>query len=485
MKKVLSILIPALVASLFSGCQCESGTTSSAKPNVIYILADDMGYGDLSMLGQSAFNTPRIDRLAAEGMFMRNHYTGATVCAPSRAALLTGKHTGRTSVRGNAPAQLLLDGEVTVAELFRSAGYKTGGIGKWGIGHPPPLDDPQRNGFDFFYGYINMWHAHNFYPEFLYRNGEKEMLPGNKLMNLTFNSLDETKEGAGVAEIKETYVHDLFDVEALRFIEKNKEYPFFLYMAYNVPHANNEAGYHSGDGMEVQDYGEFAEKDWPNPEKGFARMMQNLDHSVGLIIDKLKELGLDENTIVIFSSDNGPHEEGGHIMEYFNSNGDLRGQKRDLYDGGVKTPMIVRWPGVIEAGSTSDHLSAFWDFLPTVADIIGVEAPGDINGISMLPTWTGKGDQPQHEYLYWEFYEQGGRQAVIAGEYKAVKLDVRTGSPLPTELYHLPSDPDENNNLAQQMPEKVAELEAMMKEAHEPLSFMSLFESSVDAETRF
>ncbi|MCG8525378.1 MAG: arylsulfatase [Opitutales bacterium] len=493
MKKTYSLLLTfSLIAVVLAGCgKCGTCTSDVAKgdpskPNVIYILADDMGYGDLSFLGQTAFSTANIDKMATEGLVMTQHYTGSTVCAPSRAALMTGKHTGHTSVRGNAPAQLLLDEEVTIAEVFKSAGYKTGAIGKWGIGHPPEPSDPHRNGFDHFYGYINMWHAHNFYPEFLYRNGEKVKIPGNKLMDVEFDSLDETREGAGVAEIKETYAHDLFDQEALEFIEDNKDNPFFLYMAYNVPHANNEAGYLLGDGMEVKDYGRFADKDWPNPEKGFAKMMENLDNSVGIIVEKLEELGLTENTIVVFSTDNGPHEEGGHVMEFFNSNGDLRGQKRDLYDGGVKTPMIIKWPAKIKAGSSTDHISAFWDFLPTMADLLDVDAPEGIDGISMLPSWLGNDEEQEaHDYLYWEFYELGGRQAVLQGEYKAVRLNVRTGKPSPTELYHLPTDPDENDNLADMMPEKALEMEELMNEAHEPLSFMSLFEGSVDAETRF
>ncbi len=473
---LILLLLLLLNVTLFAG----------PKPNIIYIMADDLGWGDLSMNGQMAFDTPNIDRLAQEGISFTNHYTGATVCAPSRAAFMTGKHTGHCSVRGNAPAQLLLDEEVTVAEIFKQAGYVTGAIGKWGIGHPPPPNDPERNGFDFFYGYINMWHAHNFYPEFLYRNGIKERLPGNQLADIKFENLDDTKEGAGVAEIKETYVHDLFDQEALQFIERHQDEPFFLYMAYNVPHTNNEAGYHSGDGMEVEDYGEFADKYWPNPEKGFAQMIRNLDNSVGMIIDKLKALGLDDNTLVIFSSDNGPHEEGGHIAEFFNSNGHLRGTKRDLYDGGIKTPLLARWPAKIQPGTESDHLSAFWDFLPTVCEITGVEVPEGIDGISLLPTLKGQlNKQKKHKYLYWEFYELGGRQAVVAGHFKAVKLNVRTANPKPTELYDLRLNPEERPDVADLYPEKVKELEAYIEEAHEPVSFMSLFESEVDAETRF
>ncbi len=474
------------LATLAASC---SGNTKEkeVKPNIILIVADDMGFGDLSMLGQEMFRTPNLDSMAAGGIFLSNHYCGSTVSAPSRAALMTGKHTGHTSVRGNQPDQLLLDEEVTIAEKLKEAGYVTSAIGKWGIGHPPPHTDPERNGFDRFYGYINMWHAHNFYPEFIFRDGEKVPLEGNKLYTVDGkNPWAREPEGTGVAELKAQYVPFLLDNEALSFIESNRDTTFFLYLAYNTPHANNEAGSFLKDGMEVPDYGEFKDQEWPNPEKGFAQMMHNLDASVGKINNKLRELGIDNNTLVIFISDNGPHDEGNHDVEFFNSNGIYRGTKRDLYEGGIRTPFIARWPAVIKPGTTSGHKSAGWDILPTLCEIAGVEAPGNIDGISFFPVLKGdEENQSEHEYLYWEFYEQGGKQAVLKGDWKGIVHNVRRGNPSPMELFNISSDPSETKNVAADHPEIVEELLQIMKKEHTPLSFMSLYNEEVSADTPF
>lgn len=444
------------------------------QPNVIYILVDDMGYGDLSCFGQKKFTTPNIDRLAAEGITFTKFYTGSSVCAPSRASLLTGKHTGHTNVRGNMPAQLLSDTEPTIAKIMKEAGYRTAAVGKWGIGHPPPVDDPQRKGFDYFYGYINMWHAHNLYPEFLYRNGEKVLLK-NKINWV--NGKDPWEghpEGTGIADVKQDYAHFLFDHEAISYIESNKDNKFFLYLAYNVPHANNEK---SPDGMEVPDYYEFASTDWPSQEKGFAAMMRNLDNSVGMIMDKLKELNIDGKTMVVFCSDNGPHQEGGHKVDFFDSNGAKRGSKRDFYDGGVLTPFLVRWPNAIAAGSKSDHVAAFWDVLPTFCDITGIQKPADTDGISFLPTLLNKTeDQKKHDYLYWEFYEQGGKQAILKGNWKAIRLNVREAAEKQIfELYDLGKDPEETTNVAEMHPELVKELNELFVSARQEFSVTPLF----------
>lgn len=464
---------------------CQQEKKQSKSPNIVYILADDMGFGDLSCYGQSTLSTPNIDQMAREGISLSNHYTGSTVCAPSRACLLTGLHTGHVSVRGNQPDQLLTE-KSTVAGLLKQAGYKTGIIGKWGVGHPPAPNDPARNGFDYAYGYINMWHAHNFYPEFLYRNGEKEVIPGNKLTRNddgTRKWAEESPEGAGIAEVKEKHTHELFEEDALKFIETNKDDPFFLYLALNMPHANNE---HPINGMEVPGYGQFSDRDWPEPEKGFAMMMQMIDETVGKVNAKLKELGLEENTLVIFSSDNGPHQEGFHTMEFFNSNGDLRGMKRDFYEGGIKTPFIAKWTGTIKKGSTSDHVSAFWDFLPTACDVAGIKTPTSIDGISFFPTLIGnESEQKKHDYLYWEFYEAGGKQAILKDNYKAIKLDVRTDSPKPTKLFLLNGDISEQNDIADNNPDLTKKLEGLMEESHNPLSFMSLFKEDVSADTPY
>ncbi len=480
-----SVLL-ALFSLLSAVAADNSGTRREAlvsKPNIVFILSDDVGIADLGCYGQEMFATPNIDRMAAEGICLSHHYSGASVCAPSRASLLTGLHTGHVSVRSYKPDQLLLESDVTVAEKLKEAGYVTGAIGKWGLGHPPPLDDPYRKGFDEFYGYINTWHAHNFFPEFLYRNGVKEILPGNRLKDMQIAGITPSQEGAGLAEVRETYVHDLFDREALSFIEKHRNEPFFLYLAYNAVHANNEAGHILGDGMEVVNYGEFAEKDWPNPEKGFAQMMRNLDNSVGLIREKLKKLGIAERTLVIFASDNGPHAEGGHKVDFFDSNGPYRGLKRDLYDGGLRTPFIAWWPGKIPAGASSNHVSAFWDFMPTACELAGVDAPEDTDGISMVPTLLQGGEgQKTHRYLYWEYYAQGGRQAVLKDGFKAVRQNVRLGGNVPTELYDTRKDVSEQTDIASQHPELVKQMEALMLEAHRPLPFMSLFNNDVSAD---
>jgi arylsulfatase A-like enzyme len=336
---------------------------------------------------------------------------------------------------------------------MKQAGYKTACIGKWGIGHPPPPDDPSRKGFDYFFGYINMWHAHNLYPEFLYRNGEKVYLNNKLKLADGKNPWIDSPEGTGVADLKKEYAHFLFDNEAISFIEKNRNENFFLFLAYNVPHANNEK---KPDGMEVPDYYEFAEKDWPVQEKGFAAMIRNLDNSMGMIFNKLKDLGIDEKTLVIFCSDNGPHQEGGHIMEFFNSNGSFRGMKRDMYEGGVRTPFIARWPGVIKPNTFSGHIAAFWDVLPTFCDLAGVKLPANTDGISFLPAMLGNRQIETHNYLYWEFYEQGGKQAILKGDWKAIRLNIR-GKPEQrlTELYNLKSDPSESNNVADKNPDLI------------------------------
>ncbi|MGB5370983.1 MAG: sulfatase-like hydrolase/transferase [Flavobacteriaceae bacterium] len=295
------------------------------------------------------------------------------------------------------------------------------------------------------------------------------------------------KEGAGVAKAKETYVLDKFQADALNFIEANKENPFFLYYAINMPHANNEAGYFTGDGMEVPDYGQYTDKDWPNPEKGFAQMMTLIDNVVGEVDEKLKELGISENTMIVFVSDNGPHNEGGHDGNFFDSNGIYRGFKRDLYEGGIRVPLIVKWPGKVPAGTVSDTPVATWDFLPTFAEMVDSESPADIDGFSFLPTLLGMPEkQKEHPYLYWEFYELGGRQAIRQGDWKYVKLNVRDQSiPVIKELYNLRDDPSETENIIGENQEKANIMDALIKKAHTEHELLSLFSGEKDAETRF
>ncbi len=505
MSKAYNKLLVGLLSLFILGCGAEPNHKTNHPedhpPNIIYILADDLGYGDLGCFGQRTLSTPNIDRLAAQGMRFTQHYAGSTVCAPSRASLLTGKHAGHINVRGNQPpGQLIRDDEVTIPAALKEAGYASAIIGKWGIGHPPAPNDPARNGFNHHYGYINMWHAHNFYPAFLYENGRKVTLEGN----ITDDQYDYDKyhpngmpEGTGIAKEKKTYVLGEFEKQAFTFMEENKERPFFLFLALNMPHANNEAGYFLKDGMEVpmimQDgqlrpnYLEYGNKDWPNPEKGFAAMMRLIDNSVGLVESKLKELGLNDNTVVIFASDNGPHQEGGHKVDFFDSNGPLRGAKRDLYEGGIRVPMIAKWPGKIQAGSSSEHQSGFWDLLPTFCEIAGVTIPKGIDGKSLLPTLTGQADQQEKpEFLYWEFYEQGGKQAARKDNWKYIKLNVRDpNEPIKQELYDLSKDPAEQHNLVQKYPKIVAEMEAIIKSAHQPTTVISLFSMETNAETAF
>lgn len=490
MKKLVLTVFSFGALLCLTSCAAENTNNrleiDQEPPNVVLILVDDLGIGDLSSYGQSILETPNIDQLGKEGVTFHNFYTGAPVCAPSRASLLTGLHTGHVSVRGNKPDQLLGDNELTIAKVLKNEGYKTGIIGKWGVGHPPPPDDPQRKGFDYSYGYINMWHAHNFYPEFLYRNGKKEFIEGNKLARNKEGLpmwAEHMPEGTGVAEVKGQHTHELFEADALNFIERNKDDRFFLYLALNMPHANNE---HPEDGMEVPTYGKYENMDWPQPEKGFAQMVTMIDETVGKINGKLIELGIDENTLVIFMSDNGPHQEGFHQMEFFDSNGKYKGMKRDLYEGGVKTPFLAKWPRKIKGGTNSDHVAAFWDFLPTFCDLTGAELPERTDGISFLPSLIGEKDnQKKHEYLYWEFYELGGRQAVLVGNYKGVVRNVRTGSPTPFELYDLSKDPEELNNIADAEPDLVATIKKYMEEAHKPMAAISLFSQDVNAETGF
>lgn len=427
------------------------------KTNIIFILADDLGYGDLGCYGQKYIQTPNIDKMAREGMLFSNHYAGNTVCAPSRCSLMTGLHQGHAYIRGNKPVepmgQLPISANTkTVAKYLKKAGYKTGLIGKWGLGGPDSEGTPAKQGFDYFYGYLCQRHAHNYYPEFLFRNEKRITIDGNVVAN-------GRTDGAGYAIEKVQYSHDLFVQESLQFIEQNKNHPFFLYMALTIPHANNEAG---DEGMEVPELGSYANKNWPEVEKRKAAMISRMDQDVGKLLKKLKDLGITQNTLVIFTSDNGTHREGGANPEFFKSSGELRGIKRDLYEGGIRVPMIAWWPGTIKAGTTCDHVSAFWDFLPTACDIAGVEIPAEIDGISFLPELKGK-PQPEHDYLYWEFKQihKGFKQAARIGKWKAVRNDVNE----PIEIYDLDSDIKETKNVSQDQPELVAKVKSIFQEA--------------------
>lgn len=460
MNRLTNILI-ALTA-LAVGINAQA----ARKPNIIYVLADDLGYGDLSCYGQKTLTTPHLDRMAAEGMRFTRHYAGSTVCAPSRCVLLTGLHTGHGRIRGNGAGQLLPT-DLTFARVLQENGYTTGCFGKWGIGNPPPLNDPAVHGFDEFYGYINMFHAHNYYPEFVVKNGKKVPLR-NKLYADWYEKRSGAREGAGIAEKAVDYLPQLIADESLKFIRKNAGKPFFMYYALNIPHANNEGGGEARidrDGMRVPDWGEFGKRDWPDQEKGFAQMIHYIDRDIGNIIRVLKELDIDDNTILMFSSDNGPHQEGGHKMPFFDSNGSLRGMKRDLYEGGIRVPFIARWPGQIAAGKNSSHISGFQDVFPTVCELAGIKTRAKTDGISFAPTLLGR-SQKAHPHLYWEFYERGGKAAVVKGKWKGVRLNIVKNPDAPIELFDLSKDVGEQHNVAAQHPELVRQMARIIAQEH-------------------
>ncbi len=464
------VLLPIIPQLLFS-CQTKpkKNVTSSVfegqKPNIIYILADDLGYGDLSCYGQTNFATPNIDKLAETGIKFTQHYSGCTVCAPSRSSLMTGQHTGHTFIRGNKEwkpeGQYPLEAKaVTMAEVLKKEGYATGGFGKWGLGFVGTEGDPNNQGFDEFYGYICQRIGHNYYPYHLWHNQEKIVLEGNA--------------GTQTNEYGPKLIHE----QALKFMENNKDKPFFMYYPSIIPHAElfapeeymkkyrgkfdpekNYKGVDDGERYKTGGYGSQ-----PESHAAFAAMIDYLDMQVGEIVAKLKELGIYENTLIIFTSDNGPHMEGGADPDYFNSNGALKGYKRDLYEGGIRVPMIAVWDGKIKPGQETDHISAFWDVLPTVTEIAGTSTPENIDGISFLPTLLGE-TQNQHNYLYWEFHERGGRKALRKGDWKLVNYNVKNPKKTTIELYNLSNDIGEENNVAAKHPEIVKELMDLMNSA--------------------
>ena len=443
MFKIMSVIL----------CMATLNICAATKPNIIYILADDLGYGDIGCFGQKIIKTPSFDQLAKEGMIFTRNYSGSTVCAPSRCVLMTGLHTGNSRIRGNGK-MLLQPKDITVAQVLKKQGYVTGNFGKWGIGHPPPDDNPNTFGFDEFYGYVNMFHAHNFYPDYMVHNGKKEKLR-NVQMDEYKGYLEKypDREGAGVAKVAIDYAPDLIRAKMFEFLENNHDKTFFLLYTPNTPHANNEGGKH-GRGMEVPNYGEFQNTDWPVQEKGFAKMIRDLDNDIGKLIAKLKEYGIDDKTLIIFSSDNGPHQEGGHKVDFFDSNGEKRGWKRDLYEGGVRVPMITRWPGVIPAGKVNSSMVAFQDLMPTCAMLSGAQCP-KTDGISMMPMLTGKKMNNINRSLYWEFPEQKGKQAILKGNWKLIRLNSKKPY---MELYNVEEDPKEKTDLSKKHPERVAEM---------------------------
>jgi arylsulfatase A-like enzyme len=456
--------ITTLLAALCAALTAAGGSAAAAeKPSLIFILADDLGYGEVGCYGQEKIKTPCLDRMAREGMRFTQFYAGATVCAPSRSVLMTGQHQGHTRVRGNAgpnnpAAQALRPGDRTVTAMLKDGGYATALIGKWGLGDVGEAATglPRRQGFDSFFGYLSQHHAHNHFPDFLWRNEAKSPLPND------ITPLGES--GAGYATKAVVFADDLFAEEAIRFVDEHRQQPFFLFWSMVVPHANNERTRALGDGAHVPDYGPYADADWRRQNKGHAAMIARLDGYVGRMLDHLKKVGLADKTLVLFSSDNGPHKESGHDPEFFRPYGPLRGYKRDLYDGGIRVPLLAWRPGAVAAGRTSAHVGYFGDLMATAADLTGVPTPKNTDSISFLPTLAGHdAEQKTHEFLYWEFHERGFSQAALyQGRWKGVRLE-RPDAPL--ELYDLQTDTAETRNVAAEQPQIAATIARYLKSA--------------------
>lgn len=472
-----------LGGTLLAGCaatgnannqSAEQGRESTAsRPNIVFILADDLGYGDLSCYGQQRFATPNIDAIARSGMRLTQCYSGTTVSAPSRSCLLTGQHSGHTAVRGNIEVKPegqfpLPDGASEMFLNLKEAGYTVGVFGKWGLGFIGTTGDPMRQGVDRFYGYNCQLLAHSYYPDHLWDDSTRVELTDN---------VPEVPYGQG------SYAPDLIHAEALKFLDSRKDgEPFMLFYPTTLPHAElivpedsiiqnlrgkyPEKPFKGCDSGPAFRHGGYCSQE--HPHAAFAAMIVRLDHYVGEIVEHLRERNMLDNTVIIFASDNGPHMEGGADPDFFDSNGPYRGYKRDVYEGGIRVPMIVSWPGHIEAGTTSDHMCAFWDLPATFSEITGCPLPATEDGISFLPTLTGNADaQPQHDYLYFEFLELNGRQAVRCGDWKLIHMDIRGKNPH-YELYNIANDEGEQHDVIAKYPEVAACLKSLMTASHTP-----------------
>lgn len=435
-RKVLTATVIILLGSCIAECFAAESAASigdkrGRKPNIIFILADDLGYGDVGCYGQQKIKTPNIDRMATEGIRFTQAYCGTSVCAPSRCSLMTGLDIGHAYIRGNLGVkpegqQPIPANTFTVARMLQQAGYRTGCTGKWSLGGPGSTGEPNKQGFDYFFGYLCQTLAHEYYPDHLWRNSERIELGGK------------------------SYSHDLIAADALKWLRENFKSPFFLYVPFTIPHAK----------LQVPDLGPYESEKWPRDMKTFAAMITRMDSDVGRILALVKELGIDDNTIVFFSSDNGAP--GGPTTDFFHSTGDLRSIKRSMYEGGLRIPMIARWPGHVPAGKISDETWAFWDFLPTCAELAGIKAPADatLDGISVLPALLGE-SLPHREFMYWEIHDDGSKQAVRMGNWKAVRPTWRS----PVELYDLKTDSTESHNVAADHPNVLARAEELMKTA--------------------
>lgn len=449
------------IAAILAALLASPAIAAERPPNVVLIVADDLGCFELGCYGQKLIRTPNIDRLAAGGMKFTRFYGGNAVCAPSRCGLMTGKHMGHATIRNNREVKPegqwpIQADDLTIAELIRAKGYATGAIGKWGLGMWDSTGSPLKHGFDLFYGYNCQRHAHSHYTTYLYRN--------DKRFDLTENDGKTGKQ----------YTQDLFEAEALAFIERNKVKPFFLYLPFIVPHVavqvpeDSLAEYKGKLGDDPPYNGKSGYQPHPAPHAGYAAMVTRMDRTVGRIVEKLKATGLEKNTLVIFTSDNGPtHSVGGADSAFFKSAGGLRGLKGSLYEGGIRVPFIAYWPGKIPPGTTSDVPLYFPDVLPTLCEVTGAKTPTGLDGLSFAATLRGAPGQKRHDFLYWEFPGYGGQQAVTAGDWKAIRQNLARGV-VKTELYDLAKDPAEATNVAAEHPEVVARLERLMKEQHTP-----------------
>ncbi len=460
MKKNSPIAYTTFFLLLFS-LQAQAQKISS-KPNIILILADDLGYGDLGCYGQQKIATPNLDKLAKSGMRFTQFYAGATVCAPSRAALMTGLHTGHTAVRGNKGMKPegqfpLPDSTQTIAKILQQNGYNTGAFGKWGLGFPGSGAEPNNMGFKTFFGYNCQSLAHNYYPDHLWSNEKRIDYPGNE-------------------ESHSVYSADLIHGEAMKFVAAQNKKPFFLFLPYTVPHADLAVPHDSVYEHYVKLFNEKPQTPKagntlhtldPYPHAAYAAMVSRLDKYVGEVVAAIAKKGMLENTLILFSSDNGPHKEGGNDPYFFNSNGGFTGIKRDLYEGGIREPFIASWKGKIKAGSISNNIAALWDLFPTFQQLSAIPVAQNIDGISILPTLFGKPQTP-HKYLYWELHESGGKQAVLMGNWKAIRLNVSANADGPIELYDISIDKAEKNNIAVLHPDVVKQMESIMQQAHVP-----------------
>ena len=425
----------------------EAQNGSRNQPNIIFIMADDLGIGDVGCYGQKMIMTPEIDKMATEGVLFTQVYAGSSVCAPTRSSIMTGMHNGHNRVRDNVPHGVFLrPDDVTVAEVLKQAGYKTGAIGKWSLGNPGSWGTANMQGFDYFYGHLNQDQAHFYYPDYLWENDKIDLLSGNR----------GTK--------RNEYTHNLFTEKALDFIDNNNEDPFFLYLSYTLPHFS-DFNKHTPETLIVPSDAPYTNEDWPQVEKNYAAMVTMIDSDVGKILERLKDLGLDSNTIVFFTSDNGPNNRPSHDVEFFESNGIYKGYKRDMYEGGIRIPMIARWPNKIAPNTKSDAVWAFWDFLPTAADLAGLPFENNTDGISVLPTLLGE-KQKLHDYLYWDYGHSRDEflQAARWGDWKGI-IDNSTGK---IEIYNLENDLGEEHNLASSRPDLVKRFNEIRREAYEP-----------------